>query len=126
MARVFVRLAAQGAVEDGRTVAEEVLGNYAGDLALIGVRAVEPCLAIDELVTEPLIVTIEGPPKDPATVALRRAAVNLRRGWVVIRTAEGTAPAATLAWRSTSRRVTDPNAMASTMKGLVDAGVAAP
>jgi uncharacterized protein YyaL (SSP411 family) len=126
MARVFLRLAAQGAIDDGRTVAEEVLGNYSGDLALIGVRAVEPSLAIDELLTEPLIVTIEGPPKDPATVALRRAAVNLRRGWVVIRTAEGTAPAATLAWRTATRRVTDPSAMASTMKGLVEAGVAAP
>jgi len=127
MARVFLRLAAQGVLEDGRTAAEEVLGNYAGDLAVHGVRAVEPGLAIDELLSEPLLVTIEGSAADPAAAALRRAAVNLKRGWVVIRTApEGGTPAATLAARGVNRRVTDPAAMAGALKSLLDASIAAP
>jgi hypothetical protein len=127
MARVFVRLAAQGAMDDGRTAAQEVLGNFAGDLAVHGVRAVEPGLAIDELLSEPLLVTLEGSAADPATQALRRAAVNVKRGWVVIRSVEGSgAPSATLAWRGVSRKVSDPQAMAGQLKSLLDAGVASP
>jgi len=127
MARVLLRLNAQGAMDDGRTAAEEVLGNFTGDLAVHGVRAVEPGLAVDELLSEPLVITLEGPAADPAMVGLRRAAVNLHRGWVVIRTAAGgTAPAATLAWRGVSRRVTDAAAMADGLKDLIAASVAAP
>src|SRR5260221_4708347 len=80
IARVFVRLAAQGVMEDGRTAAQEVLGNYAGDLAVHGVRAVEPGLAIDEILSEPLLVTIEGDAADPAALAFRQATLKLRRG----------------------------------------------
>jgi uncharacterized protein YyaL (SSP411 family) len=126
LARVFVRLAAQGTLEDGRTAAEEVLGNYAGDLAIHGVRAVEPGLAIDELLSEPLVVTLEGPGNGPLTQALRRAALNIRHGWVVIRTAPGGEAALTLSWRGSTRRVTEPAALAGELKGLLEAGVGAP
>jgi hypothetical protein len=37
------------------------------------VRAIEPSLAIDELVSDPLVVTLEGPRDDTSTQALRRA-----------------------------------------------------
>ena len=126
LARVFIRLAAQGVQDDGRAAAEEVLSSYAGDLASHGVRAVEPGLAIDEYLSEPLVVTIEGPAGDPRTQNLRRAALNLRHGWVVIKTAPGAAPAASLAWRGATRRATDPAALASAMKGLLAAGIGAP
>jgi uncharacterized protein YyaL (SSP411 family) len=126
MARVFVRLAAQGVLDDGKSGAEQLLGNYAGDLAVYGVRAIEPALAIDEVVSEPLIVTLEGKPGDPAGQALRRAALCLRRGWVVIRTAKGDKPQATLSWRGTTRHVTEPAAMAAELKSLVEASVGAP
>ncbi len=126
MARVFVRLAVQGAMPDGRTLAEQVMGNYAGELAVYGVRAIEPSLAIDEIVTEPLVVTIEGNPTDPTAVALRRAALNLRRGYVVIRSAHGDAPAATLAWHKASRRVTAAAAMPAELKALLEAGADTP
>ncbi len=126
LARVFVRLAAQGVLDDGRAAAEEVLGTYAGDLAVHGVRAFEPGLAIDEFLSAPLLVTIEGPANDPKTNGLRRAVLNLHHGWVVIKTAQGAAPTATLAWRGGTRRVTDPAALASELKGLVEAGVGAP
>jgi uncharacterized protein len=125
-ARVLVRLAAQGASDEGRTAAEEILGSYAGDLASHGVRAVEPGLAIDELLTEPLTVTLEGRVDDPKASALRRSALNLRHGWVVVKTAPGAAAAATLAWRGGSRRVTDPAAMAGALKELIAARVGAP
>jgi hypothetical protein len=126
LARVFVRLEAQGAFEEGRIAAEQVLGSYAGDLASHGVRAVEPSLAIDEILSEPLKVTLEGPVDDPQAKALRRAALNLHHGWVVIKTAPGAAPAATLAWRGGSRRVTDAAALAGALKALVAAGVGKP
>jgi uncharacterized protein YyaL (SSP411 family) len=126
LARVFVRLEAHGAFDEGRIAAEQVLGNYAGDLASHGVRGVEPGLAIDEILSEPLKVTLEGPVDDPQAKALRRAALNLHHGWVVIRTAPGAAPAATLAWRGGSRRVTDPAALTGALKALVAAGVGTP
>jgi uncharacterized protein YyaL (SSP411 family) len=126
IARVLVRLEALGALEDGRTTAEELLGNYAGDLAAHGVRGLEPGLAIDELLSEPLLITLEGPVDDPRTQNLRRAALNLNHGWVVIKTGQGAAPAATLVWRGGTRRVTDPAALAEQLKGLVEAGVGAP
>ena len=126
LARVFVRLAAQGVFDDGRAAAEQVLGSYAGDLASHGVRAVEPGLAIDELLSQPLLVTLEGPVDDARARSLRRAALNLRHGWVVIKTAPGATPAATLAWRGGTRRVTDPAAMADALKGLITAGIGKP
>jgi uncharacterized protein YyaL (SSP411 family) len=126
LARVLVRLSAQGVLNDGRTMAEQILGNYAGDLAVYGVRAVEPALAIDEVLSEPLVVTIEGKAGDAGASALRRAALNLRRGWVVIRTAAGESPGASLAWRGNTRRVTDPAAMAGELKSLAEASVGAP
>jgi uncharacterized protein YyaL (SSP411 family) len=126
LARVFVRLAAQGEFEEGHFAAEEILGSYAGDLASHGVRAVEPGLAIDEIISEPLVVTLEGAVDDPKAMALRRAALNLRHGWVVVKTARGATPAATLAWRGGSRRVTEPAALAGALKGLVAAGVGRP
>jgi uncharacterized protein YyaL (SSP411 family) len=121
-ARVLVRLAALGVLEEGRSTAEAILANYAGDLAVRGVRALEPSLAIDELVSDPLVVTLEGTVDDPQTQALRRAVLNAGHGWVVIKTAPGAAPAATLAWKGGSRRVTDPNVLAKQLKDLVEAG----
>jgi uncharacterized protein YyaL (SSP411 family) len=125
LARVFVRLEDQGALEDGRTAARQVLGNYAGDLASFGVRAIEPGLAIDEVLTEPLVVTIQGAASDPKTAALRRGALNLHRGWVLIRTEEGTAPAAVLTWHGITRRVADPAAFDDALKALIEAGAGA-
>jgi len=125
LARVLVRLAALSVSEDGRTAAEAILGNYAGELAVHGVRAIEPGLAIDELVSEPLLVTLEGPADDPRAQELRRAALNLKHGWVVIKTAGGTVPAATLTFKGAKRRVTDPAALAEQLKGLGKAGVGA-
>ena len=121
-ARVLVRLAALGVLEEGRTAAKEILENYAGDLAVRGARALEPSLAIDELLTEPVVVTLEGPGDDSKSQQLRRAVLNLKRGWVVIKTVRGGVPAATLSYKGGTRRVTDPTAMAEQMKDLVEAG----
>jgi hypothetical protein len=59
---------------------------------------------------------------DPRTQGLRRAVLNVSHGWVVIKTVEGAAPAATLVWRGGTRRVTDPKAVADQLKRLVEAG----
>ena len=124
-ARVLVRLAAQGTFDEGRALAEGILGNYAGDLAVRGVRALEPALAIDELLSDPLVVTLDGPADDPRTLELRRAVLNLGRGWVVIKTAQGGSPAATLVSRGRTRRVTDPAALGKQLKSLVETGAGA-
>jgi len=121
-ARVLVRLAALGLFEEGRSTAEAILGNYAGDLAVRGVRALEPGLAIDELLSDPLVVTLEGPVDDRRTQALRRAVLNVNHGWVVIKTAQGGAPAATLAWKGATRRATDPASLGKQLQGLVEGG----
>lgn len=126
LARVFVRLAAQGALEDGKTAAEDILGSYSGDLAIHGARAIVPGLAIDELLSDPLVVTIEGQADDPKAQDLRRAALNLKHGWVVIKSAPGPTAAATLAWRGGTRRATDPADLANQLKSLAEAGVGAP
>jgi uncharacterized protein YyaL (SSP411 family) len=118
-ARVLVRLAALGALEDGRSMAEEILGSYAGDLAVRGVRAIEPALAIDELLSDPLVVTLDGPATDKRTQELRRAVLNSGQGWVVIKTGQGGAPAATLAWKGATRRVTDPTVLGKELRELV-------
>lgn len=126
LARVLVRLEAQGAIADGRDTARAVLGNYAGDLAAHGARAIEPGLAIDELLAEPLVVTIEGAVDDPAAIALRRAALNAPQGWVVIRSKPAGAAAAELSWRGGTRRVTDPAALASEVRALASSVLGTP
>ena len=126
IARVFLRLEAHGVIEDGRVLAEDILGNYSGDLAMHGVRAIEPGLAIDELLSEPLFVTIEGKADDARVQNLRRAALNLRHGWVVIKSAPGAEGAATLVWRGNTRRATDPAALAKELSSLIEAGIGAP
>ena len=126
LARVFTRLEAQGVLEDGRTVAEDILGNYTGELAVHGVRAIGPGLAIDELLNEPLFVTIEGKADDARVQEIRRAALNLRHGWIVIKSAAGAEPAATIVWRGGTRRATDPAVLAKELKSLIDARIGAP
>ena len=118
MARVLVRLQAHGVLDGGRARAEALLASYAGDLALKGASAIEPSLAIEEFLTEPLVVTIGGAPADPVARSLRRAALNLRHGWMVIRSAPGDAPSATLAWRGSTRKISDPAALASGLDAL--------
>jgi uncharacterized protein YyaL (SSP411 family) len=70
------------------------------------VAGVEPALAIEELVQSPIVVRIEGAPAD--ALALRRAALELARPWVVITTApdggEG-APSAVVSWKGRSATV---------------------
>ncbi|HZN55190.1 MAG TPA: DUF255 domain-containing protein [Candidatus Polarisedimenticolaceae bacterium] len=125
-ARVLLRLAAHGALDDGRAAAESILGQYAGDLTMHGARAIEPALAIDEMVTDPLVVTIEGPASEPATQALRRAALNLKHGWTVIRSAPGTRAAASLQWRGGTRRVSAASELPEAMKALLAEEVGTP
>jgi hypothetical protein len=91
-----------------------------------GVRAIEPGLAIDEILSEPLIVTIEGKADDARAKDLRRAALNLKHGWVVIKSAPGALGAATLAWRGQTRRTTDPAALVKEHKSLLEASIGAP
>ncbi|HEX4825637.1 MAG TPA: DUF255 domain-containing protein [Candidatus Polarisedimenticolaceae bacterium] len=126
IARVLVRLEALGEIQDGRDTARAILGNYAGDLASHGARAIESGLAIDELLNDPLVITIEGADGDPAAAALRRSALDVPHGWVVIRTRKGGPAGAELSWRGATRRVDDPAALPNEVKALASSVVGAP
>ena len=126
LARVLVRLEAQGEMNDGQETAKAILGNYAGELATHGARAIESGLAIDELLEAPLVVTIEGGADDPAAVALRRAALVAPHGWVVIRTRRGGAAGAEISWRGGTRRTADPAALAGEVRALASSVVGTP
>ena len=125
-ARVLLRLAAHGALEDGRGAAEALRAQYTGDLAMHGARALEPGLAVEELLTDPVVVTIEGAASDPATVALRRGALNLKRGWVIIRSAPGARAGATLQWKSGTKKVATAAELPEALSALLAAEVGAP
>ena len=106
LARVLTRLDRLGALAEGRDRAEKILVNFAGDFTAYGVRGIEPALAIEEVLSEPFVVTIEGPPAK--TRALRRAALGLPRAWVVVSTVAGPSAKATVSYRGATRAVTDP------------------
>ncbi|HVQ35199.1 MAG TPA: DUF255 domain-containing protein [Candidatus Bathyarchaeia archaeon] len=125
-ARVLNRLHRLGALPDGRERAEQVLSNFAGDLSGYGVRGIEPALAIEEVLGEPVIVRIEGPPAAAETRALRRAALALSRAFTIVATAPGSAASATLSYRGAKRQTSDPKHLAAELGALVEAPVGAP
>jgi uncharacterized protein len=126
LARVLVRLEIQGAIDDGRKAAGAILDNYVGDLTLYGPRAVEAALAVHETLQSPLIVTIEGRADDPATQALRRAALAVPLGWVVVKTQNAAAPGAVLSRRGTSRRAASAETLPGELKKLLEATAGTP
>ena len=65
LARVFVRLARKGSSRRDTSRPRRSWKLRRRDLASHGVRAVEPGLAIDEIISEPLVVTLEGAVDDP-------------------------------------------------------------
>jgi uncharacterized protein YyaL (SSP411 family) len=124
LARVLVRLDRLGALADGRERAEAVLVNFAGDLTAYGVRGIEPALAIEEVLGEPVVVRIEGGAAE--TRALRRAVLNLPRGPIVVATVAGPSPRVTLSYRGTTRSTSDPARLRAELAALVESSVEAP
>jgi uncharacterized protein YyaL (SSP411 family) len=112
LARAMLRLAAHGAGELYREQAIGVLEWYAGDLSAFGVHGVEPALAIEEAIADPLVVRISGSPEDSTTTALRRAAAQSAWPWTIVQTgsSEGR-PVAALTWRGESTEVGDAGAL---------------
>ncbi len=122
LARAMLRLGLHGLGEEYREEAGRILGAFSGDLSVFGVHGVEAGLAIEEAITDPLLVRISGPPGDPRTRALRRAAVNSPLSWTVVLTApdsDTAAPSAEVLWNGDSRQVSDPAAMRSVILELV-------
>ncbi|HJQ96832.1 MAG TPA: DUF255 domain-containing protein [Candidatus Polarisedimenticolaceae bacterium] len=125
-ARVLNRLWRLGALSDGRERAEQVLSNFAGDLSGYGVRGIEPALAIEEVLGEPVIVRIEGPPAAAETRALRRAALTLSRAFTIVATAPGSSASATLSYKAATRQTSDPKHLPAELAALVETSVGAP
>jgi uncharacterized protein YyaL (SSP411 family) len=124
LARAMVRLSLHGQGATYREEARRILESFSGSLVEYGVHAVESALAIEELIREPLIVTISGNGEEAA--ALRRAAVNLPWGWTVVATAETAADeagsSAEIVWRGSSVRVGTPTKMETEVRRLTGLG----
>jgi uncharacterized protein YyaL (SSP411 family) len=104
----MTRLALHGAGDVYRDRARAVLWQFSGDLSSYGVHGVEAALAIEETLREPLRIRISGDPADPATRALRRAALNVAWPWTVVLSGEPSGPAMAEVSRETrSRTVVD-------------------
>ncbi|MDX1389915.1 MAG: hypothetical protein R3344_12035, partial [Acidobacteriota bacterium] len=92
---------------------------YVGDLTTYRVLAVEAALAVEEWITDPLVITIEGPSNDPRVNALRRAALNQPVPWTLLRPATDVATVgARLSWGGSETRVTRPEDLASEALGI--------
>lgn len=96
MARAMLRLELFGRGERYRAAALELISAYSGSLDSFGVHGTEGALAVEEAISEPLVVTVSGPPDAAATRALRRAALNTAWPWTVVTSAEQDQPGARL------------------------------
>jgi len=107
LARAMLRLSIHGQGAVYGYEARRILESFSGSLTDYGVHSVESALAVEELIREPLTVTISGGGEGAA--ALRRAAINLPWGWTVVTTAPTaageTASSAEIVWRGSSVRV---------------------
>jgi len=126
LARVLNRLDRLGAFSGGRERAEQILSNFAGDLTSYGARGIEPALAIEEILAEPVLVRIDGPAGAPETRALRRAALTLSRAFTIVSTGSGASASATLSYRGAKRTTSDPKHLPADLAALVEAAVGAP
>jgi uncharacterized protein YyaL (SSP411 family) len=120
LARVMTRLAFHGRGDAWRTRAAGIAGAFGRDPSAYYVRGIDAGIALEELGRDPLVVTIDGAPSDPATRALRLAALNLRQAWVVVRRGktEGAPSAAIGRGKAETRRVSDPAGLARAAEEL--------
>jgi uncharacterized protein YyaL (SSP411 family) len=121
LARAMLRLAKHGMGDSYRDMALMIVGSYAGDLAAYQVHGIEPALAVEELVREPVLLRVDGPPSDARTKALRRAAAAAPAGWAVVVTGSSSStspPTLVVLAGEASARVTSPEAVASEVRRL--------
>jgi uncharacterized protein YyaL (SSP411 family) len=123
LARAMIRLALHESRDAYRDQAREVLASYCGDLSQYRVHAVEPALAIEEAISEPLLVRISGDPEQARTKALRRGAANSPWPWTVILTGSGEGePSSELIWSGESTEARDPDALREGIRAAVGGG----
>jgi uncharacterized protein YyaL (SSP411 family) len=124
LARAMLRLSIHGQGVAYGDEARRILESFSGSLVEYGVHSVESALAVEEMIREPLIVTISGGGEGAA--ALRRAAINLPWGWTVVATAPTeageTAAAAEIVWRGSSVRVGTPAELDAEVRQLTGLG----
>ena len=124
LARAMLRLSLHGQGVAYGDEARRILESFSGSLVDYGVHSVESALAVEEMIREPLIVTISGGGEGAA--ALRRAAINLPWGWTLVATAPTesgeTASAAEIVWRDSSVRVGTPAELDAEVRQLTGLG----
>jgi uncharacterized protein YyaL (SSP411 family) len=123
LARALLRLALHDENTEYRRQAIEILGSYTGNLGSYGVHGVEPALAVEEAINEPLRVRISGAPGDAATRSLRRAALDVPWGWVVVLSGATEGPAfAELELAQVSKRVGEAGELHDAVRAMVGGG----
>ena len=119
LARALLRLAIHGQGDAYRERAVRILGAITRNLAAQGAQGIEAALALEEALREPVVVTIHGAPRDPGTLALRRAAIGSPQPWTVVVGGSGEgAPAAVVLARGQEARVEDSAALGETIVKL--------
>lgn len=120
LARVMIRLAVHGRGEAWRARGAGIAAAFGRDPSVFYVRGVDVGVALEEISRDPLVVTIDGAPSDPASRAFRTAALGLRPAWVILRNGDaGAAPGARIArGAGEGRRVTDPKTLARAAEDL--------
>lgn len=120
LARAMLRLAVHGLGEGYRDRARGILEGYAGDLVPYRTHGIEPALAIEELVRDPVVIRIEGDPARPEVRALRTAALAVPWPWTVVATGPASAaPAAVVEFGTARARVARPAELARQVSEMI-------
>ena len=119
LARAMVRLDLHGFGSEYRDAAIGALGYFAGNFSGFHSHATEAALAVEEIVSAPLQITIDGPPRQAAPRALRQAALRLSWPWTVIKVGDPTSlPTAHVQWGDETKRISDPERLELLVRSL--------
>ena len=124
LARAMLRLSAHGMGQHYREDAMKILFSFAGDLAAFRTHGIEAALAIEEAISEPLLIRLSGAPSDPASARFRRAAINSPWPWLLIQTgavADDPVAGVELRWNGARREVAEPEAVHEAIRDLIAA-----
>jgi len=113
MARVFRRLALHGAGDDYHRRGREALEGFTGDLNGYGVHGIEAGLAVEEFLSDPLLIDVGA-----ASDGLRRHAVLAPWAWTLVRTSAADEKGARVQFAGESRSVDEARALTEAIESM--------
>lgn len=118
LARAMLRLARLTDDERYFEGALAILGSVAAQLRSFRPWPAEAGLAIEEALSSPLEIRIEGPPGSPEVAELGRAAARLAWPWTIVSFREGPAVGASLEWNGRHARALTVDVLAERVREL--------